>query len=355
MKKDWIDEVLKYIFILIIAVIVGVVLVRSRGENPIDLVKEVVKYALGTRSGIAATLRWASPVILTGLGISIAFRVNIGNIGVEGQLYVAALATAIIGYSISSPSPIIVKAVAIVGGMIAASLYALIPAFLLVKFGVNDILSTMMLNYVAIWGTEYIVRDFLMDTEALVPLQIATREVVPEAYLTELMPPYQLNSSLILGIVLCIVFFVLYRFTTFGYKMNTLGGNKRFAQYGGLNVKGLTYLVFIISGAIGGLGGSAEILGIHHKFINGFSSNIGWDGLLVSLIAKNNPLGIIPAGLFWGLLKNSGFIVERISNVNRWTIYILQAVIVLLVTADIYLRPYLKKVLEDKRKKRHHD
>lgn len=350
MKKDWIDELLKYIFILIIATIIGVFLIRSRGENPIELVKEVGKYAFGTHSGIAATLRWASPVILTGLGISIAFRAKVTNIGIEGQLYVAALTTAIIGYSISSPSPLIVKAFAILGGMIAASLYALIPAFLLVKLGVNEILSTMMLNYVAIWGTEYIVRDFLMDTKALVPLQIATREVVPEAYLTRLMPPYQLNTSLILGIVLCIVFFILYRFTTFGYKLNTLGSNKRFAQYGGLNVKGLTYLVFIISGAIGGLAGSAEILGVHHKFINSFSSNIGWDGLLVSLIAKHNPLGIIFAGLFWGLLKNCGFIVERISNVNRWTIYILQAVIVLLVTADMYLRPYIKKMIENKRK-----
>lgn len=344
MRKDWIDEVIKYILILIIAAIVGVILVKSRGEDPIPLTKEVIKYALGTRSGIAATLRWASPVILTGLGTSIAFKANVSNIGVEGQLYVAALATAILGYSISSSSPFIVKGITILGGMIAASLYALIPAFLLVKFGVNEILSTMMLNYVAIWGTEYIVRDFLMDTDALVPLQIATQEIVPEAYLTELMPPYQLNTSLILGIVLCIVFFVLYRFTTLGYKLNTLGSNKRFARYGGLNVKCLTYLVFILSGAIGGLGGSAEVLGIHHKFINSFSSNIGWDGLLVSLIAKNNPIGIIFSGLFWGLLKNCGFIVERISNVNRWTIYILQAVIVLLVTADIYLRPYLKKV-----------
>lgn len=160
------------------------------------------------------------------------------------------------------------------------------------------------------------------------------------------MPPHALNSSLILGILLCVLFFLLYRYTRLGYVLNTLGGNKRFARYGGFNIKALTYLVFFLSGAVGGIGGSAEVLGVHHKFINGFSASIGWDGLLVSLIAKNNPLGIIFAGLFWGLLKNAGFIVERISDVNRWTIYVLQAVIVLLVTADVYLRPRIMRRAE---------
>ncbi len=343
MKRQWIDETLKYLLILIIAAIIGAILILIKGEDPLKLAGEVFRYALGTRAGIASTLRWASPVILTGLGIAIAFRVGIGNIGVEGQLYVAALVTAILGYSLTSLAPLTLKIVAISGGMIAAALYALIPAFLLVKWRVNEILSTMMLNYVATWGTEYVVRAFFMESTAVVPRLIATREILPEARLGQLMPPYDLNTSLIIGVVLCVLFYLMYRYTRLGYMLNTLGGNKRFARYGGLNITALTFLVFALSGAVGGIGGSAEILGIHRKFINGFSAGIGWDGLLVSLIAKNNPLGIIPAGLFWGLLKNSGFIVERISSVNRWTIYVLQAVIVLLVTADLYVRPYLKR------------
>ncbi|MEM3594792.1 MAG: ABC transporter permease, partial [Candidatus Jordarchaeaceae archaeon] len=320
------------------------ILIWIKGENPLKLAREVFGYALGTRAGIASTLRWASPVIITGLGVAIAFRVGIGNIGVEGQLYVAALVTALLGYSLPFlGSPLVLKGVAILGGTVAAALYALVPAFLLVKWRVNEILSTMMLNYVAIWGTEYIVRTFFMESTAVVPRLIATREILPEARLGQLIPPYDLNTSLIIGVVLCILFYLMYRYTSLGYMLNTLGGNKRFARYGGLNVTALTFLVFALSGAVGGLGGSAEILGIHRKFINGFSAGIGWDGLLVSLIAKHNPLGIIPAGLFWGLLKNSGFIVERISSVNRWTIYVLQAVIVLLITADLYVRPFLRK------------
>ena len=207
------------------------------------------------------------------------------------------------------------------------------------------ILTTMMLNYVAQWGTEYIVRTFLMGgSTSLVPLQIATPDILPGAHLAKLMPPYDVNISLIFGVVLCLAFFFIYRFTRLGYVLNTLGGNKRFAQYGGINIKKMTYLVFALSGFIGALGGISEILGVQGKFINSFSLGIGWNGLLVSLIAKNNPIGVIFAGLFWGFLQNSGLIVERSGNVDRWTFYVVQAVIVLLVTADLYIRPrFLKR------------
>ncbi len=342
MKTNWPREVLKYLVIIIIAMVIGAILIYAKGADPFKLARQVIHYALGTRSGMATTLRWSAPVIMTGLAVAIAFRVNIGNIGVEGQLYFGAMVSGIVASYTAGIAPLALKIIAIGCGMLAGALYAMIPALLLVKWNVNEIVSTMMLNYVAISGTEYIVKTFFMEPGATVPNQIATKEIVPGTQLGLLMPPYDLNSSLIFGVLLCIIFFLFYKYIRLGYILNTVGGNKRFARYGGVNITQITFLVFAISGAIGGLAGTSEILGIHHKFINSFSAGIGWDGLLVSLIAKNNPLGIIAAGLFWGFLKNAGFIVERISDVNRWTIYVLQAVIVLLVTADLYVTPLRK-------------
>ena len=343
MKNRWLKETIKYIIILIVAAIIGAILIVIKGEDPIKLAGATFKLALGSRSGIASTLRWASPVIITGLAAAVAFRVRITNIGVEGQLYCAAVVTGILASSIVGVAPVYVTIIAILGGMVAGALFALIPAILLVKWGVNEVLSTMMLNYVAVSGTEYLVKTFFMDSTATVPRLIATKDIIAGSQLPKLMPPYDLNISLIIGVILCIIMFLMYRFTKLGYILNTVGGNRRFARYGGVNIVGMTFLIFIISGAIGGFAGSAEVLGIHYKFINGFSSGIGWDGMLVSLIAKNNPIGIIFSGLFWGFLKNCGFIVERISDVNRWTIYVIQAIIVLMVTADFYIRPFFLK------------
>lgn len=344
MKRSWGEETLKYVLILAIGVAIGALLIIARGEDPIKIGELIVRRGLGTRSGIANTLRYATPVIITGLAAAIAFRVNIGNIGVEGQLYVGALVSGILAYSLTSLAPLPLKLVSILGGMTASALFALIPAFLLVQWGVDEILTTLMLDYVAPWGTEYLVRVFFMGgSKSLVPLQIATPEILPGAHLTKLMPPYDLTTAFPLAIILCVLFFLIYRYTRFGYVLNTLGGNKRFAEYGGINIKRMTYLVFGLSGFIGGLGGISEILGVQGKFINSFSNGIGWNGLLVCLIAKNNPIGVIFAGLFWGFLQNSGLLVEQSGNVDRWTFYVVEAVMVLLVTADLYLKPFLSK------------
>jgi ABC-type uncharacterized transport system permease subunit len=347
MKRTWVDETIKYVVILAIALVIGSLLIIARGEDPIQIGKLMLTRGFGTRSGIANILRYATPVIITGLAAAIAFRVNIGNVGVEGQLYVGSLVASILAYSLTSFAPLPLKVFSILGGMAAGAAFAMIPAFLLVKWGVNEILSTLMLNYVAQWGTEYVVRTFLMGwSTSKVPLQIATQDILPGAHLEKLMPPYDVNSALIYGIILCILFFLLYRFTRLGYILNTLGGNKRFARYGGINITWMTYLVFGMSGFVGALGGISEILGVQGKFINSFSNGIGWNGLLVSLIAKNNPIGVIFAGLFWGILQYSGILVEQNSNVDRWTFYVVEAVIVLLVTADLYLRPLINRLKE---------
>jgi general nucleoside transport system permease protein len=343
-RKEWVDELIRYGIVLLVSLIIGGLLIYLRGENPFTLAIEVFGHVFGSRLGIASTLRWAAPVIITGMGGAVAARIGIANLGLEGQLYVAALATAILGYRLQGLPPFTFKIVITLGGMIMAAAFALIPATLYIRWGVNEVLSTLMLNYVAILGTEWIVKTFLMEESARVVNLISTPEIRPEAQLSSLMPPYDLTISLVVGIVLCIVFYLIYGYTSAGYSFNTLGGNRKFARYGGMEIKKIMLLTFALSGAIAGLAGSMQVMGVHRKFINGFSASIGWDGLLVGWLAQNNPILILVFGLFWGLLKNVGFMVERVSDVSRWSIYVMQAVLVLLITAKFNLRSLLKKL-----------
>lgn len=348
--KKWIDESIKYIIILVVALSIGSILIIIRGESPFAIASIIVR-GIFTRAGIANTLRYATPVIITGLATAIAMRANIGNIGVEGQLYVGALVSAVLAYTLTGISPLPLKVLSILGGMCAGALYAMIPALLLVYLGVNEILTTLMLNYVAIFGTEYLVRTFLMGgSTSNVPLQIATPAILPGAKLSVIMPPYDVTSALVIGILLCIITFMVYKYTKYGYILNTFGANKKFAFYGGVKINRIALLVFALSGFIGAFGGISEVLGVQGKFINNFSAGIGWDGILVSLIAKNNPIGVIFSGILWGFIKNSGFIAEQSTNVDRWTFYLIQAVIVLLVTADLYGMQIHNKLFGKRRK-----
>ncbi len=342
MNRGWRQELVRYAVILVISAALASVLVMAKGESPWPLAKEVAHYAFGTRGGIATTLRWASPIIIAAMGALVASRVEVGNLGLEGQLYVAGLAAAVLGYSISGLTPWLHKSIVLLGSVVTGGVFAMGPAFLYLRWGVNPIVSSLMMNYVALWGTEFICYRFLMDDESVVPRMIATQEILPTARFTSIMPPYNVDAGIYIGIALCLIFFVLYKYTRLGYVLNVSGGNMAFARYGGVNTNRITYLVFFISGGLAGLAGATQIMGIHYMFINAFSVGLGWDGILVGRLAMYQPILVLVFGLFWGLLKNAGFIMERVSNADRWTVYVVQATMVLFVTADFHILPLLR-------------
>lgn len=328
-------RLLKPAISLLAGILLGCLILWISGYDVSAFLRYLFVGSLGSRSAIAATLRWGTPLILAGLGIALGFRAGVFNIGVEGQLYVGAFAATWVGFTFRLYAPIHIT-VAIVAAIIAGGLWALIPALLRFKLGANEIVSTLMLNYVAILLTEYLTRYHFLAVDASAE-STATYQVASSALLPRLMPPYTVHLGLIIAILLGLLLQYMVMNTRVGYELRVVGLSPRFARYGGVRVEQIGTIAFIVGGALGGICGATEILGVQGRFLSRFSPGYGFDGIVVSLMAQNSPLGVIFSGLVLGALKAGGLSVERFANIPRTAVVIVQGIIILLITAQQFL------------------
>lgn len=270
----------------------------------------ILRTGLGSVPGLADTLLQATPLIFTGLATALSFRAGVFNVGVEGALYLGAFAAAVL-----------------VGG-----LWLAVPAALKVYLRVDEVVSTLMLNYVAINLTSYLV-NYPFRAPGLA--NSMSPPVAEQGHLARLLPPSQLNLSLVIAVLLTIALAGVLDRTRLGFEIRTVGHNPEFARIMGISVARVTLTVMVLSGAIGGLAGGAHVLGVNYRFIDGFSPGWGYEGITIALLARHNPWGILAAGLLFGVLRNGGGMIQIFSHVPISIIDILQATIVLLVTAQV--------------------
>lgn len=346
-------EGFRYAIAIGIALLIGSLLIELRGDRPLEVYKILIDGAFGNIYNMLNTLRWATPLIIAGLANIVAFRSQIWNIGVEGQLLVGALASALAGYYIQGLPPVIHITLALLAGAISGMIWALIPAIAYVRFGINELVSTIMMNYIAILFTEFLVRYYLHEPYegTNLPNWVATSEIQSTAKLPLLYPPEQANYGLLIAIAFTIILAIFYRRSVLGYEADMIGQNRRFALYGGVRTIKVMMIVFLISGALAGITGATEVMGSQYRFSSAFTKGLGFDGITVALLAHNSPLGSIPAGLFVAALRNGAFAVERMTNTNRSAITVIQALILLLFTMQIWL-PSIRQWLNRVRKKR---
>jgi len=344
-QKFW-HEITRYLLIFFVAILASSVFILFQGKNPIFALYILLREALLNKYGILRTIRWATPEIISGLAGAVSFRAGVFNIGLEGQLYFGGLAAAIVGYSITNLPAYIHIPVCLLAGAIAGGLFVALPAFLLLYYGINEIVSTLMLNYIAIFFCDYLVRNFLMLASyhggqvPSVPNEVATPEIANSARLPYL---FGIPSGFLIGLALCIIFFLYYKKTVRGYEADIVGLNKRFAAFSGIPATKTAFFAFIISGMIAGLSGAIEIIGAQHLFRSGFSASFGWDGVLVATIAKSNPIGVIFAGFFMGALKNGAMALERATSISRMIVVIIEGIFILFVTARFTLKYFVRR------------
>lgn len=282
------------------------------------------------------TIRWTAPLILAALAAAASFRAGVWNLGIDGQLYFGAAIAAIIGLEASGlPFPLSIIA-AMLGGILAGSIWALLAALLRVLWGASEVVTTLLLNFIAFEITDYIVLQPFKGTGRAAGT-MSTNRLPDTFWLARILHPSQANIGIFLALALALVLaFVLFRTTT-GYEFKLVRQSWRFARYGGIEVKRVVIVSMLASGAIAGLVGVVEILGVHHRFPARFSLGLGFDGIVVSLLAKNHPIGILVSGLFFGALKNGAMNMERLTDVPRSMVEIVQAIFVLLVSAQFAL------------------
>jgi len=331
--------VLVQILAILLAFATGAIVLSLTGYSPIQAYSAMFRGAFGNIYGIGQTLTRATPITFTAIAFLFAFKSGLFNIGAEGQLIVGAMASAIVGVSFSGlPAPVHI-ALALLAGAVAGGLWGFIPAYLRARFGAHEVITTMMLSYVAIYLTSYMV-NYPYKAPGWVAQTVPISE---SARLPRILSPTQLSASLYLVLLLVVLTEYVLRRTVLGFELRATGLNPDAAENAGINVRRGMILALVISGAIAGLGGSGEILGVHRRFIDGFSPGYGWDGLAVALVGGLNPVGAFLAAILFGALRSGGMVMTRATGVPLDIVFLLQALVILFVAAPKMIRTLLKK------------
>lgn len=283
-------------------------------------------------------------LILLGLAVTIVFRARQFSLGAEGQLFLGALAAGTVALSVDVPILIHIPLALLAAGAVGF-LWGWIPGLLKAYINVNEIVSTLMLNVVAVQLYQLFLIQWLRDPTAGF---IATIPFPDTAVLPVIIPGTRVNIALFLVLLSVFAVWFLMTRTPLGYEIRVIGANLRFAEYGGINTKRIIAMSMAMSGILAGLAGAHLSLGLLKRLTLNLSPGIGFEGIVVALLARNNPLGVLAAGLFYGYLRTGAQIMERSSDVTREVVLIIQAIIILLITAERLLPAF-----QEWRKRRH--
>jgi len=326
-----------------VAFLIGAIILWVTGHPIGDTFYHLFHGAFGSRTAIGMTLTRATPLIFTGLAFSVAFKCGLFNIGAEGQLQVGAFAAAWVGFALPTMPPLIHISLAFAAGAAAGVLWALIPAVLKAKRGVHEVVTTMMLAHVGILLTRYFVFG-PFKAPGWIP---HTERIAPTAQLARIMPPTQLSTAIFIALGCALVVYLFLWKTSLGYGIRAAGLNPTAAEAGGVSVTRSIILALLLSGALAGLGGAGEILGVFRRFVDGFSPGLGWDGIAVGLLGRLHPIGVVLSALLFGALRTGGMAIDRATDVPVDITVIMQAMVILLIAA-----PKLMKFVRRRGQKR---
>jgi len=367
-----IDLLLPLVAVFGALLIGGVVLILLK-VNPIEAYTAMFSGAFATKNGLADTLVKATPLILVGLGIVIAFRANVINIGAEGQLIVGAMLTTYLGLQLGETLPgWLAITICILGGTLMGAIWGAVPGVLKARLGVNEILSTIMMNQIAIQVSYYLLRGPMIDPKELeagtnIPHSARLVRAVDLPRFTDmakalgfgdtaqslglkglqaeiyglLAEPTRLHFGLIFAVVMAILVYVFLWRTTIGYRIRAVGLNPHASRYAGVNVPSYVVLSLALSGAFAGLAGAIEIVGLHHRMFEpgAVSAGYGFSGIVAALFGKLHPLGLIPSSILFGGLLVGGDKMQRAVQVPQvFVTMLLGLVVVFVVSSDIWSR-----------------
>lgn len=341
MKKGSFSQVLMLILSISLALVLGAVIMAMIGYDPLEGYGAILSGAFGTQRGMGNMLAKTATLCLTGLATAVAAQAGIFNVGGEGQLYLGAMAAAVLGAALKGTSPIIALPLCLLAAMAAGALYALIPALLKVKLRVNEVITTIMMNSAAIYFCSYLANGPLKTSEKGV--SAGTAAIDKSFMFGKLIKLSSLTESIYLSIVIALFVWYLMSRTTIGYRMKLTGQNSRFAVFAGIKGDRLAIISMLISGAICGLVGMFEVFGQHGRFIESLSNEFYFDGMLVAMIVHYKPLGIILMSFFFAVLKIGGGAMESKVGISSELILIIQSIIIFFMAAEEGVMDIIRK------------
>jgi ABC-type uncharacterized transport system permease subunit len=314
-------------FSVILSFLICGIIVWILGANPFVGYSALIQGALGSIYNICISLNKAIPLIFVGLSVTLAFRGATYNIGAEGQLYFGALGAVLIGLNLNT-FPIIHILLGLLAAFLGGFLWAFIPAILKFKLRINEVITTLLLNYVAIYFINFLVAGPISDHSGLFP---QTSAVSLTSRLPIIIPKTRLHAGIIIVLLIALILYITLKMTIFGYKINVIGLAPDTAKYAGIKVHRSKMLILMISGGIAGIAGGVEILGRQFRLMDGFSPGWGYTGIAVALLGGLEPLGVLLAGIYFGILEAGANSMQRILMIPSAVVYIIESLAVVFV------------------------
>lgn len=324
---------LKTIWAVLIAMLIGAVFILLAGGDPIEGYTALFKGAFADYWGIGDTLVRMSPLLLAGLAVIIPLRAGLFNIGAEGQIYIGALFATIVALYLPDFLPAWFRIIlCIMGGALGGALWAMIPGFLKAYRGTNEIITSLLLSYVAIYLIGAVLHAWLIEPGAPYPY---SREIDKVLELPIFMPRTQAHIGIMIAWAAAILVAIMLWRTTLGQAIQVVGHNKHASSYAGLSVKKLTVLSFAMGGSMGGLAGTFEVLGLKYRLFDHFSPGYGMQGIIVAFLAALNPIGAIFAAIFLAGLQVGAGSMQRATGIDTTMVAALQGLVVLFVAVGL--------------------
>jgi len=347
-------EILSPLIAVIAAFVVGGIVVALIGDNPFETYRLLLGNSFGSLRDIGYMLFYATPLIFTGLAVAVAFRCGLLNIGAEGQLYVAAFATAWVGikfggtvvnvfgtdvdYSWTSLPAILLVPLCMLTAVVAGGIWGAIPGILKAKFGSHEVINTIMLNFIAIALVSYFTQYYYkIPGDAI----LQTAPIGEAAHIPRIsqfipgMPDFvPLSVAFLLAILMCVLVYIFLWKTKWGFELRAVGANPSAAEYGGISPKKQIIIAMTISGGLAGMVAIGEVLGNRYLYYHDFSGEVGFLGIAVALLGRNHPLGVFLAAIFFAILSRGGIFVDAFTEyVSKDLVEVLQAMVILFVAS----------------------
>lgn len=327
--------------VIVIALALAFLIISLVSDQPVKTIGIFLLEPLSSKGHIGNVIEMAIPLMFTGLAVSLLFRANMFNLGAEGIFYFSGVITSVLAIHLTLDGwlhPI----VAIAAGSIVGALLSAIPGILKAKWNANELVTSLMFNNILFGVGLYLLNYHLRDAKAFANVSYKFEKT---ALLSKMIPGTRIHTGLIIVILLIIAAHLFLYKTKWGYELRMTGINREFARYSGMKTAKVIILVHLIAGFIAGMGGSVEVLGMYNRFQWTSLPGYGLDGALVAMLAKNNPISVIGSALFLAYIRIGADMMARLSDVPSEMISIIQAIIILLISAEQFLKFWKNRML----------
>ena len=347
LRNEWLSRLvdgLLPVFATLAALLIGAVMLLLLKVNPIEAYKALWDGAFGSSNAFAETLVKATPLLLVAIGICISFRGDVINIGGEGQMIIGAILATWVGLTFTTLPGWVVITLAMLAGFLGGAIWGGIPGFLKAYFSVNEILSTVMMNAIAVQLMNFLLRGPMIDpAQAEVASQIPQTARLLEIFRLPRFIPTRLHFGALIAVVLAILVYILLWRTTLGYRIRAVGQNPHAARYAGIKVPRYIVLALLFSGAFAGLAGAIQVYGVNYRMItdgsaSGFTGSAGFNGIVAALFGQLHPLWSIPASVLFGALLVGANSMQRMVQVPSALVIALNGLVVVFVVSSEILR-----------------